>query len=69
MKLEPRPAVHMEKLLLTAVIGWVGALRDLQGRANCVSQVDGVPNIPPACQLCGSASLSVWEKAVPQLSP
>ena len=59
-------------------ISWVGrSLRDLQGRANSVSQVDGVSDMAPACRLCGfmgrglrkgivaSACLSVWEKAVP----
>ena len=52
---------------------------DLQGEANSVSQVDGVSDMAPASQLCGSvegglrkqtmasARLSVWEKTVSQL--
>ena len=48
--------------------GWVDG-------ANSVSQVDEVSDMVLACQLCrgglvkvASASTSVWEKAVPQLS-
>ena len=53
MKHEPRPAIHMENSLLTA---WVGlqVRWDPPGRANHVNQVDGVSNMAPACQLCGS---------------
>ena len=52
-----------------------------QVRANSVSQVDGVSEMVPGCQLYGSvgggirkgtmasASTSVWEIAVPQLLP
>ena len=53
---------------------------DLHSGANSVSQVDGVLDMALACQLCGfvgggfrkgtlaSGHLSVWEKAIPQLS-
>ena len=62
-------------------VGWGGASGNHQGGANNVSQVDGVSDMMPACQLCGSwrgglikgtvasASTSVWKKAAPQLSP
>ena len=65
MKLEPRPAIHMEKLLLTAVSSVGHSLRDLHGKAHSVSQVNGVSDMAPACQLCGSAHLSVWENLSP----
>ena len=56
MKLEPKPAIHMEKPLLTAWVGlqfgWDRASGDLQGGANNVSQVDGVSDTAPACWLC-----------------
>ena len=69
MKLEPRPAIDMEKLHLTAV-SWVdGASGEYQGRAKSLSQVDGVSDMTPICWLCGSLLLFLWEKAVPQLSP
>ena len=50
---------------------------DLQGGVNCVSQVDGVSDMAPTCQLCvsvvgglrkgtmASFCLSVWENSVP----
>ena len=49
----------MEKLLLTDV-SWVGwGLRDLQGRVNRVSQVDGVSDMAlPASSVILSAFLS-----------
>ena len=62
-------------------MNWVGASGNLQGRADSVSQVDGVLDKAPTCWLCGSVSagfrkgtmtsahISVWEKAVPQLLP
>ena len=34
-------------------VGWGRVLRDLQGVLNSVSQVDGVADRAPACQLCG----------------
>ena len=37
-----------------AQVGWDGASEDLQGGANSISQVDGVSDMAPACQLCGS---------------
>ena len=47
----------MEKPLLTALlgpsVGRDGASGDLQSRANSFSQVDGVSDMVPACQLCG----------------
>ena len=84
MKHEPRPAIHMEKSVnsLGGPIIWVEhSLRGSQGREIVLSQVDGVSDMAPACWLCdsvgggfrketmASACLSVWEKAVPQLSP
>ena len=58
MKHEPRPAIHMEKPLLSTwvgmLVGWRGGLGDLQSRANRVSQVDGVSNMASICQLYGS---------------
>ena len=55
---EPRPAIHMEKALLTAwlgpLVGWGGASGSLQGEMNSVSQVDVVSEMAPAYQLCGS---------------
>ena len=53
MKHEPRPAIHMEKPLLTAV-SWVGWSLRGSNRANSVSQVDGFSLIAPTCQLYGS---------------
>ena len=62
-------------------IGWDGVSGDLQGRANSVSQVDSVSGMAPTCWFYGtvqggfrkgitaSAYISVWEKAVPLLSP
>ena len=56
VKHEPRPAIHMEKQL-----GWVhesGGTESQgisgQGQENSVSQVNGVSDMVPACQLCGS---------------
>ena len=57
MKHEPRPAIHMEKQL-----GWAHKLGggggevsgDLQGRSSSVTQVYGVSDMVPACQLCSS---------------
>ena len=69
MKLEPKAAIHMEKLLLTAVKWWDGASGNLLGRANSASQVDGVSGMAPTCWFCGSVGILVGEKAVPQLSP
>ena len=85
MKHEPRPTIHMEKSLLTVWVGpqfaWDRVSGDLQGETNSVSQVDGVSDRAPTCQICGSvgrgprkgtmasACLSVWEGAVPQLLP
>ena len=84
MKL-PRPAIHLEKSLLIPwvgpLVGWDRISGDLQDGANSISQVDGVSDMVPTCQLCcsvvgrfrkqtmASAHLSFWEKAVPQLSP
>ena len=49
MKHKPRQAIHMEKSQLTnwvgPYVGWHGVSGDLQGRANCVSQVDGVSDV------------------------
>ena len=62
-------------------VGWGRTSGNYQGGANSVSQVDGVSEMVPGCQLYGSvgggirkgtmasASTSVWEKAVPQLLP
>ena len=47
-------------------VGWNKVSGDLQGRANSVSQGDGVSDMTPTCWLCW---LSAWEKAIPQLSP
>ena len=74
----------MEKSHLTVwvgpLFGWGGVSRDLQGKVNLINQVDGVSDMAPVWQLCcsvgegfrkgtvASARLSVWEKAVPQLS-
>ena len=49
------------------LVGWI--LRDLHGQTHSVSPIDGVSDVAPACRLCGSARLSVWERAVPQLLP
>ena len=58
MKNEPRPAIHMEKSLLTAWVGPYivldGVSGHLQGRANRVGQVDGDSDMAPTCRLCGS---------------
>ena len=54
MKHEPRLAFHMEKPLLTAVSWAEQKLRGYQGRANGVSQVDGVSGMALACQFCDS---------------
>ena len=63
MKQEPRPAIHMEKSLLTVWVGpqfaWDRVSGDLHGETNSVNQVDEVSGMAPACQLCGSACLSV----------
>ena len=75
----------MEKPLKTVWVApeveWGRAAGNYQGGANSVSQVDGVSEMVPGCQLYGSvgggirkgtmasASTSVWEKAVPQLLP
>ena len=81
MKYEPIPAIYMEKQLVWAwkLVGTVSG--DLQGRANSVNQFDGVSDMAPVCQICGSvgggfrkgtlasADLFVWDKAVPQLLP
>ena len=46
----------MEKPLETACVGmkveWGGASGNHQGRANNVSQVDGVSDMVPVCHLC-----------------
>ena len=34
-------------------VGWDRVSGDLQGRSNCVSQVNGVSDMARACQLCG----------------
>ena len=49
MKYEPIPAINMEKQLVWAwkLVGTVSG--DLQGRANSVSQVDGLSDVTPAC--------------------
>ena len=52
MKHEPRPAIHIGKQLRGPVSWWGGVSGDLQGRANGVSQVDGVSDVAQACQLC-----------------
>ena len=75
----------MKKPLETAWVGlesvWGRASENHQGGANSVGQVDGVSEMVPACQFCGSvgralrketmasATTSVWEKADAQLSP
>ena len=58
------------------IVEWDKVSRDLQGGANSVSQVHGVSNMAPTCQLCGSVKgglrkgtlastcCTVWEKAV-----
>ena len=60
MKLEPRSAILMKshcEQLGWAVI-WLGqASGDLQDGANGVSQVAGVPDLAPACWICGSVDL------------
>ena len=80
-----RQAIHTEKPLETAQVvlkfGWGKAWGNHQGGTNSVSQVDGVTDIVPSCQLCGSvrgrlprrgtvasASTSVQKKAAFQLS-
>ena len=50
MKHEPGLDIHMKSL--GGPGSWV--VQDLQGRANNVSQVDGLSDMAPACQLCGS---------------
>ena len=75
----------MEKPVETAWVGprvgWGWASGNDQGGAKSVSQVDGVSDMVHACQFCdpveggfrkgsvASGSISVWEKAAPQLSP
>ena len=80
MKQELRPFIFKSSVS-GSIAGWVGVSEDLQGRANSVSQVDGVSDMAHAGWLCGSvggglrkgtmssAPLSVWDKAVPQLPP
>ena len=74
MKLEPRPAIDMEKLHLTAV-SWVdGASGECQGRANRIRQADGVSAKVPACWFCDSVGGGFRKGtrkrlSVPQLSP
>ena len=85
MKHELSLAIHMEKPLLTAwvgcYVGWGGAAGDLQGGANRISQADGASDMAHPCWgdsgggrgvrkgMMASAHLSVWEEAIPQLSP
>ena len=60
MKQEPRPAIHVQKSLLTAwvapEVGWDRVSR-LWGRADSVSQVDEFPDMALACQLFSSVAL------------
>lgn len=56
LKYELRQAIHMEKPLETDSvglnIGWGRASWNHQGRANCVSHVDGILDmVPPASSL------------------
>ena len=62
MKHEVRQDIHIEKQLWWAHrLGYGGEVSgDLQGGANSISQVDGVPDIASACQLYGSVALW-WE--------
>ena len=80
LKHGPKQAICMEKTLETSwvdqKVGWGNASGNHQGGANSVSQVDGVSNLAPPCQLCGfvggglrkvkmaSASPFVWKQAV-----
>ena len=60
-------------------VGWGGASGNQQDRTNNVNQIDAVLDMVLACGVCGAGGLrkgtmafvstSVWEKAVPQLSP
>ena len=70
MKLEPRPAIHMEKQLPWACkLDGAESLRDLQGKSNSVSQVDGVSDVAPVCQLCGGEGLEKKKWPVLALMP
>ena len=52
MKHEPRPAIHMEKQH-GRLVSWVGQSLWGPTRWFSVSQVDGVSDMAPACQICG----------------
>ena len=42
------------------IVEWDKVSRDLQGGANSVSQVNGVPDMVPTCWLYGSVALWLW---------
>ena len=58
MKHEPTSATQSGKFTINSfcdsISWWDRVSGDLQGGANSVSQVDGVSDIAPTCQLCGS---------------
>ena len=65
MKLGSRQAIHMEKSLEAAwvdlKVGWGRASENHQGEVNRVSQVDGISDRAPTCQLC--SSMALWCEA------
>ena len=84
MQHEPRPAIHMEKLLLSAWVGpyvqWGRASGNLHEGQTVLARLMG-SDVAPACGLCGpvgrrlrkgtmvSVHLSVWENVGSQFSP
>ena len=59
----------MEKPLFTTVSCMRVRLRGFPGLGKqCVSHVDGVSDMAPTCWLCGFAYISLWDKAISQLS-
>ena len=70
MKLEPRPAVHMEKQLRWACkLGGVESLKISKGRSNSVSQVDGVSDMAPSCGFCWLRASAHLDAGVLSFSP
>ena len=50
-------------------VGWDRVSGDLQGGSNCVSQVDGVSDMAPACQLCGAVEGGLRKGAMASACP
>ena len=68
----------LDTVLVGPKVGWGRASGNHQGGENSVSQVDGVSDMAPTCQLwavggvlrkgvMAPANTSVWDKAAPQL--